>query len=162
MKPAAAPLEVTGQKVLPEWIDYNGHMNVAFYVLAMDHALDEVFDRFDIGPRYVASGAGSFFVTENHVHYLQEVMVDDPLRFTWQLLDCDEKRLHYVVTMFHAAKGYRAAVAEQMAVHVDLKTRRSSPMPAAVVRRLSALVQEHRALPAPAEVGRPAAIRRRA
>ena len=153
-------VEVTGQKVLPEWIDYNGHMNVAYYVLAFDQALDEIFDSFGIGPNYVKQGEGSFFVAQSHVHYLQEVMAHDPLRIIWQLLDCDAKRLHYCLTMRHAAKGFQAAVSEQVAVHVDMRTRRVAAMRPQALDRMSTLAKQHSAAPRPAEVGRMISLRR--
>jgi acyl-CoA thioester hydrolase len=153
-------VEVIGQKVLPEWIDYNGHMNVAYYVLAFDHALDEIFDSFDIGPKYVKQGEGSFFVAQSHVHYLREVMEHDPLRVSWQLLDCDPKRLHYCLTMQHATEGFRAAVSEQVAMHVDMRTRRVAAMPPHVFDRMHALAKQHSSTPKPAEVGRMIGLRR--
>jgi acyl-CoA thioester hydrolase len=157
-----APVEVTGQRVLPEWIDYNGHMNVAYYVLAFDRALDKVFDGLGIGADYVRRSGHSFFMLEAHVTYIREVVADDPLRFAFQLLDADEKRLHYVISMFHATDGFLAARSEQIAMHIDMAGRRGAPMPKAAQQRLKSVLTAHAHLPRPPEVGHVIGIRRRA
>lgn len=156
-----APLVLPPRQVKPEWIDYNGHMNVAYYVLAFDNALDDAFDRLDFGVDYVRRTASSFFVVETHVTYAREVRENDPLRITFQLLDHDEKRLHYFMAMHHAEEGYLAATSEQLGLHVSLETRRSTPMPAAMQARFAAMMAAHRALPRPAEAGRVIGIPKR-
>jgi len=158
---APAPIVCPDQKVEPAWIDYNGHMNMAFYNLAFDRALDHVFDQLGIGAVYVRSGGGSCFTAEIHVNYLQEVLLGDPLRVNFQLLDWDAKRLHFFESMYHATEGYLAATSEQLSLHVDMATRRTAPFPDAVQARLAALMAEHAQLPRPAQVGRIIGIQRR-
>jgi acyl-CoA thioester hydrolase len=158
---AAAPFEVTGQTVRPEWIDYNGHMNVAYYVLLFDKALDDIFDRLGIGAAYLKASNNSVFALECHIAYIRELKAGDPVRVTCQLLDADDKRVHYVMEMWHAAEGFRAAVYEQIALHVDFAKRGASPFPAAIQQHLRQVVERHRALPRPAEVGRVIGIRRK-
>ena len=148
------------ETVHPDWIDYNGHMNVAYYVLAFDHALDRVFDAMSVGAAYVRETNSSFFVLESHVNYVGEVKEGDPLRFDFQLIDHDAKRLHYFMRMYHARENYLAATLEQLTVHVDMGTRRSAPMGTATRVRFHALSERHRDLPRPAEVGRVMGIRR--
>jgi acyl-CoA thioester hydrolase len=150
----AAPLEVHREAVKPEWIDYNGHMNVAYYVLAFDHATDRLFDLFDLGVDYVKRTNNSTFVLETHVTYAQEVHEGDPLRFTAQLLDYDAKRLHYFLQMFHAEEGYLSATSEQIALHVSLDTRRTAPIPAEQLARLSVAMAAHQGLTRPPQAGR--------
>ncbi len=154
-----APLNIHRETVHPDWIDYNGHMNVAYYNLAFDRAVDQLFDLIDIGVGYAQRTDKSAFVVETHVNYIREVVEGDPLSFTLQLLDMDQKRLHYFLRMYHAAGGYLAATREQLSVHVDLAARRSAPMPAAVQQRLAAIMQVHAGLDRPPEIGRTMAIR---
>ncbi|HEY0833803.1 MAG TPA: thioesterase family protein, partial [Azospirillum sp.] len=125
----AAPLELHRDTVRPEWIDYNGHMNVAYYLLAFDHATDAVFDAFGIGKSYVESESRSLFVVEAHLTYAREVTAGDSLRFASRILSVDDKRLHLFHEMFHADEGFLAATAEFMLVHVDLADRRGAPFP---------------------------------
>lgn len=155
-----APLDCGQATVLPEWIDYNGHMNVAYYVLAFDQALDRTFDRFDCGKDYVARTNHSFFVLEAHVRYLQEVTQGDPLAFSFHLIDHDAKRLHYFVEMRHAELGFLAATSEQVALHVDLEDRRSAAMPAQQQVLFAEIARVHGALPLPDGLGRSIRLRK--
>jgi len=154
-------LELTRFHVLPEWIDGNGHMNVAYYVLAFDKALDRFCDRVGVGWDAIRERNDSIFVLETHVTYQNEVVEGDPLRFTLQLLDLDEKRFHYFMRMYHADKGYLAATSEQIALHVGLDNRRAKPMPKRSLEELSAIHALHRDLPRPPEAGRVIGIRRK-
>jgi acyl-CoA thioesterase FadM len=95
------------RRVESAWIDYNGHMNMAYYHVLFDQALDHVFDDLGIGAAYVASGAGSCFTAEVHVAYLDELSEADPVRVSYQLLDWDEKRLHLFAEMQRAAFAAR-------------------------------------------------------
>jgi len=148
------------QRVEPGWIDYNGHMNMAFYNLVFDRALDHVFDQLGIGADYVRTAGGSCFTAEIHVNYLQELMLDDAILITFQLLDWDAKRLHFFESMYHAGQGYLAATSEQLALHVGMQTRRTTPFPQTVQARLATIMEDHAALPRPAQVGRVIGIRR--
>ena len=158
---AAQPLDLYRGTVQREWIDYNGHMNLAYYILAFDHATDFMFDRLGIGGTYVRSTGCSVFAAETHVLYERELKEGDPLRVTSQLIDADAKRLHLFHAMFHGTAGFRAATIEILALHVDLSGPRSIPFADEPRRRIDALLEEHRALPRPPELGRVIGIRRR-
>ena len=149
------------QRVEASWIDYNGHMNMAFYNVAFDRALDHVYDQLGIGADYVAEGGGSCFTVEVHVNYLQELLLDDPIRVEFQLLDRDAKRLHFFEHMYHAEQGYLAATSEQLALHVDMASRRAAPFPADAAARIDALFERHAGLPRPELAGRSIGIRRK-
>lgn len=152
--PTPAPLSLYRGVVLPEWIDYNGHMNVAYYVLAFDHATDAVLDHIGMDAAFRQQHHSSVFTLELHVCYLQELKQGDPLRATAQLLDYDAKRIHYFQQLCHAEQGYLAATAEQILLHVDMRTRRGAPLPPTIAERLAALRAEHARLPVPPQVGR--------
>jgi acyl-CoA thioester hydrolase len=147
--------------VQPEWIDYNGHMNVGYYVVAFDRASDGLCDHLGCGDDYHRRENGSIFVVEAHVTYEREVREGDPLAFTTQVLDVDEKRLHLIHFMRHADEGFLAATNELMMVHVDMGTRRTAPFPASVRARADALLEAQRDLPRPSQVGRIIGIRRK-
>jgi hypothetical protein len=82
-----------------------------------------------------------------------DVVIDDPLRVAYQLLDWDEKRMHFFATMHHARDGYLAATSEQMSLHVDMRSRKAAPFPPDVRQRIAALMAAHRDLPTPEQVG---------
>lgn len=158
----AAPLDLHRETVLPDWIDYNGHMNVAYYLLAFDHATDAVLDHFGIGRAYAESGAGSLFVVEAHLSYIREVTAGDRLRFASRILGADAKRVHLFHAMHHADEGFLAATAEFMLLHVDLADRRSAPLPEAVRVRLAAAATADAAVARPPQAGRSILMRPRA
>jgi len=149
-----APLELHRDKVRPEWIDYNGHMNVAYYVLAFDYATDAFFDYLGLDRRYREATGNSTFAVEAHLTYQREVAEGDPLRFTTQLLGFDDKRLHFLQSMYHAGEGFLAATSEWLSLHIDLGIRRVSPIPEPIKTRLSEIMTVHETLPRPKEVGR--------
>jgi acyl-CoA thioester hydrolase len=159
-KTFAAPLPIHTAKVSPSWIDYNGHMNVAYYVLAFDNATDKLCDLLDIGVEHLKRDNGSIFTLDLRVNYLREVKAGDPLSFDLQLLDFDAKRMHVFMRMFHATEGYLSATEEFVTLHVDMTTRRSAPFPDKTLAMLEALKAAHAGLPTPPNVGRGLTLRR--
>ena len=154
-------LELPELTVLPQWIDYNGHMNVAYYVLAFDQGVDAFMSFIGITTNYINQRQASVFTLEIHVNYIRELHLGDRLQLNCQLLDFDAKRVHYFLQMHHAEEGYLAAVSEQIMVHVDLKTRRSSAFPNDVRLVLTSLMNSHRHLPRPEQSGSVIGIRRK-
>jgi acyl-CoA thioester hydrolase len=149
-----APLRIYTDTVRPEWIDYNGHMNVAYYVLAFDYATDALFDHLGIGLAYKESSGCSTFAADMNIGYRREVHMGDPLSFATWLLGHDDKRLHYYHEMYHGAEGWLAATCELLSLHIDMVRRRTAPFPDAVIERLKVVRAAHAALPVPEGVGR--------
>ena len=145
----AAPMQSCGLRVLPEWIDYNGHMNVGYYVLAFDMALDAPLSALGLGAEDIAKSGGSCFTLESHVRYLQELREGAPLRVAFQLLDSDTKRLHYFMYMYHAEEEYLAATIEEVNIHVAMKERRVVAFPKDVSQRVEAMRLAHAELDRP-------------
>lgn len=140
--------------ILPEWIDYNGHMNLAYYVVVFDQATDALYDRLGIWLPYRQATGNSCFTVETHTIYEQEVKLGDRVRVHTHLLGADAKRLHYFHEMFHVGEGYRAAVQELMALHVDLSVRRTTPFPPDRQTVIDAALARCDVLPRPKEAGR--------
>ncbi len=138
-----APLILHRERVRDEWLDINAHMNVAYYLLAFDHATDAFMELIGLDQAYTRATGGSIFVLEAHAAYLREVVGNDPLRFTTHLIDFDEKRIHAVHAMYHDEKQYHAATNELMLLHMDLGKRRAAPMPMSVRDRLAAIKRAH-------------------
>ena len=153
-RPAAGLLALHRETVLAEWVDYNGHMNVAFYVLAFDHATDAVLDRLDLGGEYRRRTGNSNFVVEGHVTYRREVHEGDELRFTTQVLGFDDKRLHLFHHMYSGPDDAVVATNEIMLVNVDMNRRRATPVPAAELESIKEIAAAHALLPRPPEAGR--------
>jgi acyl-CoA thioester hydrolase len=149
-----APFVSSVMRVEPSWIDYNGHLNMAYYNVLFDRAVDEVFELLGCGAAYVKERRLSFFTAEVHVRYLRELHAGDPVRVTLQLLDHDEKRLHYFEQLFHAEQGWVSATSENMSLHVDMAARKTVPVPPEVARRIAQMRAAHARLPRPEAAGR--------
>ena len=151
----------TRLEILPEWTDQNGHMNVAYYVLAFDRATDTLFNELGIGWSYLERERRSTFTLAMNIDYVGEVFAGDSVRIESRLLDFDHKRIHYFHKMYHATKAYLAATNEVLSMHIDMVTRRSAPFPPDIQARLANMKSEHAATPVPPQVGRTLGIRRR-
>ena len=147
--PAVCPTET----IIADWIDYNGHLNMAYYNVIFDHGVDHVYDFLGIGEAYTQAGIGSCFTMEVHVHYLNELSLGDEVEVHLQLLDFDHKRVHFFEQMYHKSEGYLAATSEQIGMHIDMSTRRSAPFPDEVIEKLTDLKQAHEGLAVPDQVG---------
>jgi acyl-CoA thioester hydrolase len=151
---STAPFLSSVMQVEPGWIDYNGHLNMAYYNVLFDRAVDEVFEHLGCGVDYVKTSRRSCFTAEVHVRYLRELHAGDPVRVTWQLLDYDQKRLHYFEQLLHAGEGWVSATSENMSLHVDMEAKRTAPFPAEIAARLGAMKSAHDRLPRPDGAGR--------
>ena len=141
-------------KVRPDWIDHNQHMNMGYYLVVFDFATDAWLDHLGLTRAHRKENRVSTFSLEGHITYRREVRSGDPLRFTTRLLAFDEKRIHYFHEMHHADEGYLAATNELMSLHVSQETRRAAPMAGAVQDKLAAVLAMHATLPTPPQVGR--------
>ena len=153
-----APFVSSVMQVEPAWIDYNGHLNMAYYNVLFDRAVDEVFELLGCGADYVKTRNLSFFTAEAHVRYLRELHAGDPVRVTVQLLDHDAKRLHYFEQLFHADEGWVSATSENMSLHVDMTAKKTAPFPVDLVGRLNQMKSAHGQLPRPEAAGRSVAM----
>ena len=140
--------------VKPEWIDINGHMNVAYYVLAFDLAVDALWRRIGITDEFIERTGGSTFAVESHITYKQELKEGEPYRVTVELIAYDDKRVHQFQRMYHAEQNYLAATAEWMNLFVDLRTRKVDCWPQDLLREFSRLAESQQDAKMPIEVGK--------
>ena len=145
------------EPVRPEWIDYNGHMNVAYYLVAFDNATDVLFDALGFDEAWRKRTGRSFFAVEGHIRYLGETKLGQNLEVESRLLAVDAKRIHYFHTMRIEGEAAVAATFESLSLHVDMATRRSAPFSPEDLARARAAVST---LPPPEGVGRAVAMKR--
>ncbi len=150
----AAPFVSSIMRIEPQWIDYNGHLNVAYYNVLFDRAVDEVYELVGLGPSYLERHKHSTMVVEAHVRYLRELHQDDPVRVCVQLLDYDAKRIHLFEELRHASEGWLSATSENMTLSVDMTTKKVAPFHASVLRLLARMKAAHAVLPTPEAAGR--------
>ena len=153
-----APFVSSVMRVEPAWIDYNGHLNMAYYNVLFDRAVDEVFELLGCGADYVKKRQLSFFTAEVHLRYLRELHTGDSVRVTFQLIDFDSKRMHCFEQLFHDEDGWVSATSENMSLHVDMAAKKTAPFPPEVARRLTQMKKVHTMLPRPEAAGRSIAM----
>lgn len=143
----AVPFASRPGRVEAEWIDGNGHLNLAYTVLLLDRATDALWEALGLGASFRDRGRGTFAV-ETHTLYRAELLVGEETQALSWVLGCDAKRLHIA----HELRRGPVEVAwqELLFVAVDLGTRRAAPWPPALRARLEAAVAAER----PAWVGR--------
>jgi acyl-CoA thioester hydrolase len=149
-----APFVSSIMRVEPQWIDYNGHLNMAYYNVLFDRCVDEAYELLGIGQDYLATQKHSTFTAEAHVRYLREIHDGDPVRVTFQLLDYDAKRIHYFQQLFHATDGWVSATSENMTLHVDMTAKKVAPFPTTIMDTLARMKTAHVRLPRPEAAGR--------
>ena len=154
----SAPFLSSVMQIEPQWIDYNGHLNMAYYNVMFDRAIDELWLRLGIGPAYMRTRHGSTFTAECHVRYLREVHLGDPVQVSILLVDADEKRLHTFEELRHAKEGWLSATSENMTIHVDMKTRKTAPFPPDIKARIEAVKKAHADVMRPEAIGRNVAM----
>ena len=149
-----APFVSSVMRVEPQWIDYNGHLNMAYYNVLFDKAVDEAYALAGIGETYMKKRLHSTFTVEVHLRYLRELHANDPVRVTFQLLDFDSKRLHFFKQLFHATEGWVAATSESLSLHVDMQSKKTAAFPDDVKRVLKQMKDSHARLPRPEAAGK--------
>lgn len=145
----------------PEWIDYNDHLNMAYYNVLFDVSLDAMLEQVGIGETYRETTTFSVMTAEVHVNYVRELRSDARVRVAMRLVDFDEKRIHCYEELYHV-DGWLAAACEVMVLHVDLEKRKVAPMPETIQANLAAMLEAHQALPPTRYMGRSIGIKRKA
>lgn len=156
----AEPLALYRTTVADNWIDYNGHVNFAYYVVAFDEACDRLMDYFGLGESYRSATNRTMYMLEAHVTYTREVKLGDKLAVETQLVGFDRKRIHFFHRMNHVETGDLTATIECIVVHVDVNGPRATEMPAESLAIIERVYAEHRQLPRPPELGRRVSLER--
>ncbi|MEU1116611.1 MULTISPECIES: thioesterase family protein [unclassified Streptomyces] len=151
------PLPLLHRTVRPEWIDYNGHMSEAFYVLVFGYATDAMMIETGLHAGYRESTGCSLYTVEAHVRYLSDVAEGAHLAVRTRMLGADAKKARFAHEMYvvedegaePAPDAAPVATTELLALHVDQNAGRTSPFPDGIRDRLAALTE-----PAPAWAGR--------
>src|SRR4051812_42194491 len=149
-----APFLSSIMQIEPQWIDYNGHLNMAYYNVMFDRAIDELWVRFGIGPTYMKDRNGSTFTAECHVRYLREIHLGEPVQVSILLVGADEKRLHTFEELRHASEGWLSATSENMTLHIDMGARKTAPFPPDIQARIQSLAKAHSTIPRSEGLGR--------
>ena len=115
------------QKVIKDWIDYNDHMNVSYYLLMFDkYGADTLNNIFKMGEHSAKTTKKSTMIVETYITYNQELQLKDEVDINCVYFDHDKKRLQYKMEIIHKKKKYLASTIEVLALYVDLNSRKVS------------------------------------
>ena len=118
-------VNLSSQKIIKDWIDYNGHMNVAYYLLIFDKfGADNLNTIFKMGEHSAKTTGMSTMMVETNITYKQELKLDDEVDINLIYFDHDKKRLQYKFEMIHKNMKYLASTFEALALYVDLNSRK--------------------------------------
>ena len=157
---SAAPFVSRVMDIQKDWIDYNGHLNMAYYNVLFDKCADDAFELMGMGPNYAKERRLTIYTAEVHVCYVQELHLGDRVTVTFHLLDHDEKRLRAYQEIRHV-DGWLAATSESLSLHIDMAGPKVAPFPADVQAKVEAMRAAHAALLMPERAGRSIGIQRK-
>ncbi|REE22362.1 acyl-CoA thioester hydrolase [Paraburkholderia sp. BL27I4N3] len=140
--------------VRADWVDYNGHLRDAFYMLIFSFATDSLIDLIGLPDAVRKERRRSIYTLEAHINYLHEIKEGAQVRVDMRVLGHDARRLHLYLEMFSGDGGEPVAAGEQMLLHVDTGGPRAAAFDPDVAARVQALADAHAALPPAAFVGR--------
>ena len=146
------------ERARPEWMDASGELAPAFAVVIFDHAIDRLYNGIGIGDDYRQETDFSTFTLETHSLLEQPVKADEEVLVRSHILAVDAKRMHIAQEMFRPGETRRAALMEQLSIHIDLSIRRSAPFPPERLARIRAAMEAQREWPPPRGTGRRIAL----
>ena len=151
----STPIILPEQQVLEEWLDYNGHMNVAFYTLAFDKSLDIFLEDFlEIGETHAHENNQGPFVVQAHYHYLNEMKINEKFNVRLFVVDCDKNKMHLCLEIYSLLQEKVISVVEQVLINVNLKLRKSEPYPPWAFEKLLKLKNTHKNASLPSAFGK--------
>jgi acyl-CoA thioester hydrolase len=145
----------------PDWIDYNGHLNMAYYNVLFDRAYDGVCEVLGLGPDYAKLRKHTTYTGEIHLRYLREIHLNHLVYGTFQLIDFNEKSMHMYQELHHK-DGWLAATCEGIGLHVDMAGPKVAPYPEDIYHNIQNLAKQQSVLARPEGIGRKIGIRRKA
>jgi len=155
-----APFISRPMDIEKDWIDYNGHLNMAYYNVLFDRCSDDAFEMMGMGPNYAKERRLTIYTAEVHVCYVQELHLEHKVVVSFQLIDQDDKRLRAYQEIRHV-DGWLAATSETLSLHVDMSGPKVAPFPTDVQAKVEAMRTAHAALAMPERAGRSIGIKRK-
>ena len=137
-------LYLNSKKIIKDWTDYNGHMNVAYYVLIFDlYGAEVLMNRFKMGEDSAKSSKKSTMVVESNITYNQEVKEGDEVDVNLLFFDHDKKRLQYKLEMIHKEKKYVTSTIETLSLYVDLNLRKVAEFEDEKIKIMDQFIKEN-------------------
>jgi acyl-CoA thioester hydrolase len=158
--PLTGHLSTYRSAVLPDWVDYNGHLRDAYYLLLFSLATDALMAQLGLDEAGRAATGHSLYTLECHLNFVQEVKLGQQVEVRTQILGHDSKRLHLNHSLHLLDEAPLLAASEQMLLNVATAAARATPFAEPVLSRVEALARAHQGLPAPRFAGRAISLAR--
>ena len=117
---------LANKKIIKDWIDYNGHMNLSYYILVFDMGAEVILSKFEMGEHSAKTTKKSTMVVETRTNYLKEVKENEEVIISLSYFDHDKKRLHYKLEMHEKSTNNLSATTEVLALYMNLNERKVS------------------------------------
>ena len=136
---------LTTKKIIKDWTDYNGHMNVAYYVLIFDlYAAELLMTKFKMGEHSAKTEKKSTMVVETHTTYNNEVKEGEEVDVFISNFDHDRKRLHYKLEMYEKSKNILSATTEVLSLYIDLNHRKVAEFEEEKLKIMDQFIKENK------------------
>ena len=145
-------------KVAAEWVDYNGHLRDAYYLLLFSFASDGLMDRIGLDANGRQATGHTFYSLETHLNYLLEVKEGAAVDVRTHILGMDAKRVDVYHALYLQGTETLLAANQQMLINIDSSGPKSAPFAPGVRDKLQALATAHTHLPRPAYADRTIAL----
>ena len=135
---------LTTKTIIKKWIDYNNHMNLAYYILIFDMGAEKILSKFQMGEHSAKTTKRSTMVIETSTTYQKEVKEGDEVDIYLSHLDHDNKRLHYKLEMHNKAKNTLSATTEVLALYIDLNIRKVSEFESEKIKIMNDYIEQNK------------------
>tara|TARA_B100000530_G_scaffold158799_1_gene99924 strand:+ start:237 stop:704 length:468 start_codon:yes stop_codon:yes gene_type:complete len=131
-------------KIINNWTDYNGHMNLAFYILVFDKGAENILSKFQMGEQSAKTTRKSTMAVESHTTYNNEVKENEEVDVYLSYFDHDKKRLHYKLEMYEKSKNILSATTEVLSLYIDLNIRKVAEFESDKVKIMDQFIKENK------------------
>ena len=137
-------LLLTTTKIINNWTDYNGHMNLAFYILVFDKGAEKILSKFKMGEQSAKTTKKSTMAVESHTTYNNEVKENEEVDVYLSYFNHDKKRLHYKLEMYEKSKNILSATTEVLSLYIDLNVRKVAEFENEKVMIMDQFIEENK------------------
>ena len=135
---------LTNKIIIKDWIDYNGHMNLSYYILVFDMGAEVILSKFQMGEQAAKTTKRSTMVVETHTNYIKEVKESDEVIISLSHVDHDKKRLHYKLEMFEKSENILSATTEVLALYMNLDERKVSEFENEKIKIMNDFIEQNK------------------
>ena len=131
-------------KIINNWTDYNGHMNLAFYILVFDKGAEIILSKFKMGEESAKTNKKSTMAVESYTTYNNEVKENEEVDICLSYVDHDKKRLHLKLEMYEKNKNILSATTEVLSLYIDLNLRKVAEFEEEKLKIMDQFIKENK------------------